>query len=229
MEIKQHETATPLPDQPHMVGGDTAILQPLAQQRGLKPETLHAAGITVAHGNNHDGWWQLPYPHRTGTWKQRYRNPHPGGRPKYLDDPGATPHLYNPGLVGPGEEEVWFAEGEFDTLVLIEHGYRAVGIHGAGNVPKEDTETGGIEYRENFKKAWTMLFEDALNIVAFDNDDTGRRNGRILARALEGVMFDAWEGDYTDLNEWHIADPDGLAVSLKIFRDESRIAKGMPV
>ena len=74
-----------------------------------------------------------------------------------------------------------------------------------------------------------MLFDDTLNIVAFDNDDTGRRNGRILARALEGIVFDGWTGDYNDLNEWHIADPDGLAVSLKIFRDESRIAKGMPI
>ena len=103
------------------------------------------------------------------------------------------------------------------------------GLQGAGNVPAEDTGTGEVVYRENFRKAWTMLFEDTLNIVAFDNDDTGRRNGRILARALEGIVFDKWNGDYTDLNEWHKADPGGLAVSLKIFRDESRIARGMPI
>ena len=212
-----------------MVGGPAEQLRPLAEQRGLKTDTLRAAGISIAHGNSHDGWWQIPYPHRTGTWKHRYRNPHEGGRPKYLDDPGADPHLYNPGLIGAGEEEVWFAEGEFDTLVLIEHGYRAVGIHGAGNVPAEDTGTGEITYRENYKEAWNMLFEETLSLVAFDNDDTGRRNGRILARALEGIVFDKWTGDYNDLNEWHIADPDGLAVSLKIFRDESRIAKGMPI
>jgi hypothetical protein len=227
MEIK-HEPRKPA-NQPSVVGEPAPGLTRLAEQRGLKPETLHNAGIGIAEGNSHAGWWSIPYPHRSGTWKHRYRNPNNGGRPKYLDDPGATPHLYNPGLVGPGEEEVWFAEGEFDTLVLIEHGYRAVGIHGAGNVPAEDTGTNEIVYRENFKKAWTMLFDDTLNIVAFDNDDTGRRNGRILARALEGVVFDGWTGDYKDLNEWHIADPGGLAVSLKIFRDESRISRGMPV
>ena len=198
---------------------DTLVL--LSEERGIDPNVLAAAGINRQADGEHDGWWTIPYPNRLGTWKQRYRNPHAGGRPKYLDDPGAETHLYNPGLLGPGEDEVWFCEGEFDTLAAIDQGYKAIGIHGVGNVPEEGQES------KHFKKAWTVLFEDTLCVVAFDNDDAGRHAGRKLARGLEGVVFDKWHRDYNDLNEWHKADPDGLGEAMAAFSLEARKIRGM--
>ena len=193
----------------------------LSDERGISQNVLAAAGITRTTEGDRADWWTIPYPHRLGTWKLRYRNPHPGGRPKYLDDPGATTHLYNPGLLGPGEDEVWFCEGEFDTLAAIDQGYKAIGIHGAGNVPEEGKES------QHFKKAWTVLFEDTLCIVAFDNDDAGRHAGRKLARGLDGVVFDRWHRDYNDLNEWHKADPEGLAEAMAAFSQGARKVRGM--
>ena len=138
-----------------------------------------------------------------------------------MDVPGATTHLYNPGLIGPGEDEVWFCEGEFDTLTAIDQGFKAIGIHGVGNVPD------GEEGSKHWHKAWNVLFEDTLCIIAFDNDDAGRHAGRKLARALEGVVFDRWHRDYSDLNEWHKADPEGLGVAMAAFSLESRKVRGM--
>ena len=202
---------------------DNGTLDRLGRDRGIGTHVLTAAGIGL-DDSNHDGWWRIPYPHRGGTWKNRYRNPDPRGRPKYLDDPGAAPHLYNPALIGPGEEEVWFCEGEFDTLALLDQGLTAVGIHGASNVP--DEKDGEVEYNDRFHKSWTYLFDDTLCITAFDNDDSGRRAGRKLARALEGEVFDQWHQDYTDMNEWHKADPDGLKITLQNFRSKVRDSRG---
>lgn len=190
-------------------------LERLAQQRGIDPEILRAAGIRLGTGDRR-GWWILPYPHRNGTWKQRYYNPDPGARPKYLDDRGADPHLYNPGLLGPGEDEVWFCEGEFDTLCLIEHGYKAIGVHGVGIVPVEEDEY-GLKTGQKDWDAWRLLFEDTKCIVIFDNDDAGRQAGRRLARALDGVVFDEWPEGVNDVNDWHRSDRDGFGDVLAGF------------
>ena len=222
MKVTHSEQENIRPEQPK-VRLDDGALASLAQDRGISSEVLAAADITLDTGD-HVGWWRLPYPHRGGTWKHRYRNPEPGGRPKYLDDPGAGTHLYNPALIGPGEQEVWFCEGEFDTLALLDQGLVAVGIHGASNVP--DEKDGQVEYNERFHKAWYYLFEDTLCITAFDNDDSGRRAGRLLAKALDGEVFDEWHRDYSDMNEWHKADPTGLGVTLQNFRAKVRTSRG---
>ena len=197
----------------------------LADERGITVDVLRAANIrTVSDGGRHDGWWRIPYPNRTGIWKSRYRNPNPESHPKYLDDQGATFHLYNPLRLGPGEDEVWFAEGEFDTLALIDQGLKAIGIHGVSNTktlaelskdtdPDEpDPDTG------RWKHSWQLLFQDTLCITMFDNDEAGIGPGRMLARSLDGVAFDAWENGHNDVNDWHKADPDGLGDALNRFR-----------
>lgn len=195
-------------------------LSTLADQRGLKTETLTDANI---HWDDNKEAWAIPYPHRTGTWKTRWRNTHP--YPKYEDAHGAAFHLYNPQKLGPGEEEIWFAEGEFDTLCLIEQGYNAIGIHGVSNVPSE--ERWSDENPTGFKREWKLLFEDSRVIVMFDNDDPGRKAGRRLARALGGEAFDAWDDEYVDINEWHRADPEGLGVAIDRFRYRIFGSEGM--
>lgn len=198
-------------------------LDSLAEQRGISVRVLAAAGIQPDDGSGqHRGWWRLPYPHRTGVHKVRYRNHDPEGVPRYLDDKGAKFHLYNPLRLGPGEEEVWFAEGEFDTLALIDQGLKAIGVHGVSNVL--DEEDGGDR---GFRKEWALLFEDTLCITMFDNDDAGRVAGRKLARGLNGEAFDEWDNDYGDANDWHKADPDGMARAIADYRNRVRGSRGL--
>lgn len=202
-----------LPDSP---------LATLAEQRGLSEKTLEAAGIYLVEDGPYRDWWAIPYPHRNGIWKTRYRNPDPHGRPKYKDEPGADFHLYNPLKLGAGEEEVWFTEGEFDTLCLIGLGYPAIGIHGVDNVAQD-----GQERKRGFREEWKYLFEDTLCITMFDNDEAGLTAGRRLAAFLDGVVFDDWDTQYSDVNEWFADDREGLALAVSSFRDRVRRSRGM--
>ena len=213
-------------------GADDGRLQGLAEQRGIAISVLRAAGIRINHGGRHDDWWRIPYPHRTGTWKHRYYNPDPAGTPKYLDDKGATFHLYNPLRLGPGEDEVWFAEGEFDTLALIDQGLKAIGIHGVTNVKslaelEKDSDDDEEESEGRFKRSWQLLFQDTVCVTIFDNDEAGVAPGRRLARGLDGVAFDGWVDGYGDVNDWHKADPGGLADAISSFRYGVYSSRGM--
>ena len=195
-------------------------LEDLADARGLSVDTLSWADISRVDGGRYGGWFSIPYPNATGTWKVRYSNPERGVRPKMLDEPGATFHLYNPGRLGPGTAEVWFAEGEFDTLTLAELGLDTIGIHGVANVGAsgvgDDDE--GDEDVDPRLEAWSILFEGSFVVVAFDNDVDGIRAGRRLARGLGGIVFDEWDDDYNDLNDWYSADPEGLDRAIDRFR-----------
>jgi len=195
----------------------------LAEQRGISVRVLSAAGIqTDRGGGRHDGWWRIPYPHRTGIHKYRYRNPDTRAGQRYHDSQGADFHLYNPELLGPGEPEVWFCEGEFDTLAMIDQGYKAIGIHGVGNKPVEDEQKEG-----KFRKSWQLLFAGTMCFTIFDNDPEGLQAGRRLARFLDGEAFDGWQNGYGDVNEWHKSDPEGLADALSRYRDGIYRGKGM--
>jgi len=192
----------------------------LSEERGIKDSTLQMAGIELEDEGKYAGWWKIPYPHRNGYWKDRYRNPDPKGRPKYQDEPGAKFHLYNPLRLGPGEEEVWFTEGEFDCLVLCELGLNAVGIHGVSNVGTEGKEG-------RFRYSWSHLFEDTLCITMFDNDEEGRIHGRQLAVLLNGVVFDEWSDGFVDVNDWFRSDREGLVDTVDRFRRRVRSSRGL--
>lgn len=234
MKLVEHATARTdesgtRPDEP---GTSDDGLGRLAEQRGISESVLRAAGIRVEpRDRRYAGWWSIPYPHRTGTWKHRYRNSDPQSEERYRDDQGADFHLYNPLRLGPGEDEIWFAEGEFDTLALIDQGVKAIGIHGVSNVktPAEiekdsDTEQ---EPEGRFKRSWQLLFQDTLCITMFDNDEAGIPAGRQLARGLDGAAFDAWENGYGDVNDWHLADPEGLGDAINRFRYGVYRSRGM--
>ena len=194
----------------------------LAARRGLKLSTLEAAGIERVDGGWLDGWYSIPYPNATGVWKVRYSNPTPGEYPKMRDDPGAKFHIYNPLGLGPGEPEVWFAEGEFDTLCLVEIGLPALGIHGVQNIPDSnaDVDAGGVEgasKSSRFEPAWKHLFLGSRVIVMLDNDDEGWKAGRKLAELLRGEVFDRWD-DYGDINDWYRGDKRGIRDAIERYR-----------
>lgn len=194
----------------------------LATRRGLKLSTLEAAGIERVDSGWLQGWYAVPYRCATGIHKWRYSNPTPGEYPKMRDDPGAKFHLYNPLSLGPGEPEVWFAEGEFDTLCLVEAGLPAIGIHGIQNIPDEEEEDGpaddSVDNRASrFNPNWRYLFTGTQVVVMFDNEEKSWAAGRKLANLLEGEVFDRW-GDYGDINEWYLGDRVGMLKTLARYR-----------
>lgn len=121
---------------------------------------------------------------------------------------------------------VLFAEGEFDTLALVDQGFKAIGVHGVSNVGEEESDK---PQARGFRKEWALLFEDTLVITVFDNDDAGRKAGRRLARMLNGEAFDEWDNQYGDINDWHRADPDGLSRSLRGYCQRVLGSRGLVV
>ena len=155
-------------------------LETFAQSRGFTAEELTKYGVRVEGDRV-----VIPCLGRQGAWYERTH--HPNSILKYESPKGSTSHLYNPAGVGPGSDEVWIAEGEFDTLSLIAVGVAAVGVLGAGN----------------FNRHWQLLFEHAEIVIAFDNDDAGHKGAGKLAQLWEPGQVSRFDpSPYEDLNDW---------------------------
>lgn len=166
-------------------------LESFATSRGFSAQTLEKYGIRVE-----DGVVVIPLLGRNGhVWYEREHRP--GGQPKYLSPKGVEPHLYNPLGLGPHSTEVWLAEGEFDTIALIEAGAPACGVLGANS----------------FYSPWVHLFSGARIVLAFDPDDAGRQAADKIAGLFGQLttvdVFDI-PPPHGDINDWWKADPSGL-------------------
>lgn len=153
--------------------------------RELRERGLHVEGDTI----------RIPIAGRHGVWYERIHRP--GGSPKYESPKGAARHLYNPLGLGPQSEEVWIAEGEFDTLSLITAGVPACGILGT----------------QTFDKHWIHLFAQAEVVLALDPDDAGEKTAFELAGWIEakGGRWSRFSpAPYADLNEWFVDDRAGF-------------------
>jgi hypothetical protein len=181
---------------------DVSGLEKFAKQRGLPAEFLAEQGLHIADEHApKPGWIAIPYPHLSGLWHTRYRNPGKG-TPKYWQPPGTDVHLYNPMRLGPNADLVVFTEGEVDCLVLCFLGYPAVGIPG--------TQSSA----ERFKRSWRLLFTDARVVVAFDNDAPGQEAANRLADAFEPLSRVLVPPPGLDVNEWFLGDREGLVGAL---------------
>ena len=180
-----------------------------ANSRGLDPDFLAEHGVHLAGDSEQKpGWIAIPYPHLSGVWHVRFRNPGVDG-PKYWAAPGSGTHLYNPLHLGPNADEVWFAEGEFDTLSLIAAGYPAIGIPGASIAKKV------------FASEWRLLFDTAQVVVGFDPDETGEAAAVRFGQAFapRSTIFERYPEGVADWNDWWRQDPDGMKESLERFRE----------
>src|SRR3990167_5562217 len=161
--------------------GVSITLEEFSRSRGFTAEELSKYGVRVEGDTV-----VIPVAGRMGAWYERIHRP--DGHPKYEGPKGMASHLFNPLGLGPGADEVWIAEGEFDTLSLVVSGIPAVGVLGAGN----------------FNRHWALLFEHARRIViAFDPDQAGNTQAEKLAQLWEpgqGSRFDP--SPYEDLNDW---------------------------
>ena len=183
-------------------------LEGYAEQRGLPVEFLQRHGIHICpEGGERPGWIAIPYPHLTGMWYHRYRNPAPGpygeGNPKYWAKAGSATHLHNPSRLGPNADLIVFTEGEFDCLALTYLGYPAIGLPGTGTTQR---------FQGN--AAWKLLFDDTTVIAAFDGDEGGRTAAQRMVDMFSPRATSLSVPDGLDMNDWLQRDRVGLSAEL---------------
>lgn len=115
--------------------------------------------------------------------------------PKYKSTAGVANRLFNGDILKTIKkgEQVFLAEGEFDTMILDQHGYNAVGVLGVSNY-SEDT----IKRLNDFDLQ-----------ICFDNDEQGNKEADKIARIFsrqtgriayfETALKDAGVKDITEL------------------------------
>lgn len=86
---------------------------------------------------------------------------------KYQSTAGVADKLFNADILKTLKkgDRVYLCEGEFDTMILQQHGHNAVGLLGVGNYNDET-----IKRLNNFDL-----------MVAFDNDERGRKEGEKIS------------------------------------------------
>jgi DNA primase len=106
---------------------------------------------------------------------------------------------FNADILAEAIEQVFLTEGAVDCLSLAELGLTAVGIPGA----------------MGFKPEWTALFAGVPEIVvAFDQDDAGRRGARKVAGAFDaagrgGIKTVQWPPGIKDANDFILSSAPG--------------------
>ena len=115
--------------------------------------------------------------------------------PKYKSTAGVADRLFNCDILKTLKkgERVYLAEGEFDTMILDQHGYNAIGVLGVSNYG-EDT----IKRLNDFDLQ-----------ICFDNDEQGKKEADKVARIFnrqtgriayfETAIRDAGVKDITEL------------------------------
>jgi hypothetical protein len=166
-------------------------LEIVEEYRGISVETLEECGVWWKEDDNYAV--RVPYRHLNGEWYTRVMlDPRvkADGKPKVLSPKNSEYHLYNPLRLGPNADLVFFCEGEYDTLSVIDCGFPAVGSQGTNT----------------FNPVWARLFGGATNCIAFDGDTAGVK----AARTLRKFFYDQGSSAYLvgtsedyDLNDLH--------------------------
>jgi hypothetical protein len=168
-------------------------LEIVEEYRGISVATLEECGV----------WWKddddyavrIPYRYHDGEWYTRIMldptiNASEYHGPKVLSPKNAEYHLYNPLRLGPNADLVFFCEGEYDTLSVIDCGFSAVGSQGTNT----------------FNPVWARLFGGAINCIAFDGDTAGVKASRSLRKFFKDQGSYAYlvgTSEEYDLNDLH--------------------------
>lgn len=139
--------------------------------RGLTETSIRAARLGYVNEGRYRDSIAIPYLNPDGTVRSirfRYLNPR---RQKYDNFRGANIHLYN--VANTARSKVWVCEGEFDSLILSQMGFPAVGVPGVSG----------------FKPDWKYLFVNCEQVsLVFDSDEAGERGANRLASILGDVV-----------------------------------------
>jgi DNA primase len=169
------------------------------QRRGLKPDTIKRAMLGYVPDGRYAGSISIPYFLPSGVVRGlRYRYLNPDERGKKYDNPkGMSVHLYNVARVD--SPHVWICEGEFDTLILDQEGFPAVGIPGA----------------KSFKGFWRYLFVHCEQVsIVCDADEAGRsgaaRIASLLGQVVSGDIRIVHLPEGMDVTDLYLHDRDSL-------------------
>lgn len=136
-----------------------------------------------------------------------------GPEPKWLHLPGPIDHLYNDDALIEAKEVI-IAEGIPDCLILVQLGYPAVGVLGAGG----------------FKESWIGKFNNVeIVYLALDEDKAGESGmlkiASLMPQKTRIVRFWPRKTEDTligDINEAYLADPEGFKKWLDKLPEEAK-------
>lgn len=177
-------------------------------RRGLTARTVRSSllGEVVAplhqsHGK-YRGFITIPYMTPLNTVNIRFRwyqgsvdRGTGSSGPKYLGMKGSQSHLYNTSQAA--KDNVWICEGEFDSLILTQMGFPAVGVPGANN----------------FKSEWKYLFANCDQVtLVFDGDEAGRKGAQRLLTLLSicDTLRVVWMPEGMDVTDMYLQDEETL-------------------
>ena len=136
----------------------------------------------------------IPYLTPAGVVDIRFRSLN-GDGPKYLTRPGAESHVYNVMALNQHGDTLVVCEGELDTIIATQAGFKAVGLPGANT----------------WKGFYSRLFGDWEKIMLFcDGDNAGREMAKSITRELDNVI-PVFMPEGQDVNDVYLAEgADGL-------------------
>ena len=149
------------------------------RKRGLSDSTIGTAGLGFVHRESSQPFYansiSIPYVSGGGQTigiRFRYLDPEVRGH-KYDSLKGAKLHVYN--VKETDADEVWICEGEFDTLILGQLGFAAIGLPGASA----------------FRSEWKWLFSNCEKVsLVMDADTPGRKASSRIASLLGSMPCD---------------------------------------
>ncbi len=167
-----------------------ALLSYLTDERGLVADTISRYEVGYDEGLD-----KYVLPVREGgrlmNLRRYKRGAPPGDKMRNASGHGSPPRLY-PSL--PPSGAIVVCEGEWDALVLNQHGILAV------------TSTGGAG---SFLEEWVRLFRRRHVAFVYDCDDAGRQHApahaakvATVARSVRVVDLDPSRDDKWDVNDW---------------------------
>jgi DNA primase len=174
--------------------GNLEQVLPYLTGRGITEQTARTfrLGFVSEPEVGHEpyiGKLAIPYITPTGVVDIRFRSLG-GDGPKYLSRPGANTHIYNITALNSDGDTLVVCEGELDTVVATQAGFKAVGLPGANN----------------WKPFYSRVLADWNKVLLFcDGDNAGREMAKGISRELENV-FSVFMPEGLDVNDVYLAE-----------------------
>jgi len=167
-------------------------VMPYLTNRGITEQTatMFRLGFVVEPEVGHEhyvGKLAIPYLTPTGVVDIRFRSLN-GDGPKYLSRPGANTHIYNILALESDGDTLVVCEGELDTVIATQAGFKAVGLPGANN----------------WKPFYSRVLADWNKVMLFcDGDNAGREMAKNISRELDNV-FSVFMPEGLDVNDVYL-------------------------